>query len=220
MQRLAIAVASFALLFSAAAATAQEGIGEVSAQLTGQFTRDSNGFENTQSASNSAGLLVGYRHKIFRWISAEGNYGYSRDTQRYFTSGTTPTTGFPFPNLIRVLGTPQARVQSDTHQATGGLVFNLPFVKGIRPYVLAEGGALVFAPTRNPFGSVTGTVRDAEGVFVYGGGFDFPIVSSHLLARAEYRGLLYHAPDFGLSALNTTNVTHTAQPSVGLAYRF
>ena len=218
MQKLAIAVASLALLFSAAAATAQEGIGEVSAQLTGQFTRDSNGFGNTQSATNSAGLLIGYRHKIFRWISAEADYGYTRDTQRYFAS---PTSGFPFPNLISGPGLNlQTRVQANVNQATGGLVFNLPFVKGIRPYLLAEGGALVFAPTRNPFASVIGTVRDAEGVFVYGGGIEAPLLSSHLLARVEYRGLLYHAHDFGISSISTTNVTHTAQPSVGLAYRF
>ena len=218
MQRLAIAVASFALLFSAAVATAQEGRGEVSAQLTGQFTRDSKGFGYTQSATNSAGLLVGYRHKIFRWISAEADYGYTRNTQRYFLS---PTTGFPFPNLITGPGAnPQTRIQANVNQATGGLVFNLPFLKGIRPYVLAEGGALVFAPTRNPFAIVVGTVRDAEGVFIYGGGLEAPVLGSHLLARAEYRGLLYHAPDFGISSINTTNVTHTAQPSVGLAYRF
>src|SRR5215468_5037240 len=117
MQKLAIAMASFALLFSAAAATAQEGIGEVSAQLTGQFTRDSNGFGYTQSATNSAGLLVGYRHKIFRWISAEGDYGFTRNTQRYFLS---PASGFPFPNLIGGPGLPQTRIQADVHQATGG----------------------------------------------------------------------------------------------------
>jgi len=217
MQKLVIAVASFALLFSAVAATAQEGIGEVSAQLTGQFTRDSNGFGYTQSATNSAGLLAGYRHKIFRWISVEGDYGFTRNTQRYFLS---PTSGFPFPNLIGGPGLPQTRIQADVHQATGGLVFNLPFVKGMRPYLLAEGGALVFAPTRNSFATVAGTVRDGEGLFVYGGGVELPVIGSHLLALVEYRGLIYHAPDFGISSVNTTNVTHTAQPSVGLAYRF
>ena len=219
MHRIAIAMASIALLFSAIAATAQESHGEISAQLTGQFTRDSTGFGNRQSASNSAGLLVGYRHGLYRWISVEGVYGYSKDTQRYFTAAPTPTTGFPFPNLITV-GVPQARVQANVHEATGGLVFNLPFLAGFRPYVLAEGGALVFAPTNNPFGSVIGSQRDPEGVFVYCGGFDHPVVTSHLLFRAEYRGLLYHAPDFKLAALNTTNLTHTAQPSVGVVFRF
>ena len=207
MHRIAIAMASIALLFSAIAATAQESHGEISAQLTGQFTRDSTGFGNRQSASNSAGLLVGYRHGLYRWISAEAVYGYSRNTERFFPQNTTGSI-------------PEARVQSNINQATAGLVFNLPFLAGFRPYVLTEGGALVFAPTHNPFGSIVGSQRDPEGVFVYGGGFDHPVLTSHLLFRAEYRGLLYHAPDFKLAALNTTNVTHTAEPSVGVVFRF
>jgi hypothetical protein len=47
----------------------------------------------------------------------------------------------------------------------------------------------------------------------------FPLLK-HVALRAEYRGLVYSAPDFGLSALNTNTVTHTAQPSAGLVIRF
>jgi hypothetical protein len=42
----------------------------------------------------------------------------------------------------------------------------------------------------------------------------------HVALRAEYRGLVYSAPDFGLTALNTNTVTHTAQPSAGIVFRF
>ena len=89
----------------------------------------------------------------------------------------------------------------------------------LSPYVLAEGGALVFDPSGNAFGSVPGAQRQAAGVFVYGGGADFPIVK-HISLRAEYRGLVYNAPDFGLRNLNTNTVTHTAQPSAGIVFRF
>ena len=89
----------------------------------------------------------------------------------------------------------------------------------ISPYVLAEGGALVFDPTGNPFGTVPGAQRQATGVFAYGGGADFPILR-HVSLRAEYRGLVYSTPDFGLTALNTNTVTHTAQPSAGIVFRF
>jgi opacity protein-like surface antigen len=101
------------------------------------------------------------------------------------------------------------------------LVVNLPTPARfkISPYVLAEGGALVFDPTGNPFGSVSGAQRQSVGVFVYGAGADFPLVK-HVSLRAEYRGLVYHAPDFGFSEVNTDKVTHAAQPSAGIVFRF
>jgi len=58
-------------------------------------------------------------------------YGYGRNTQQYFGSAGL------------------SRVSSNIHQATGGFVFGLPTPARLRvnPYLLAEGGALVFDPT-------------------------------------------------------------------------
>jgi opacity protein-like surface antigen len=61
--------------------------------------------------------------------------------------------------------------------------------------------------------------RARKGTFVYGGGADWPLLK-HVTLRTEYRGLVYKAPDFGLRSLNTDAVTHTAQPSVGIAFHF
>jgi hypothetical protein len=206
MQRIATIMASVAFLFFVVAATAQEGKGEVSVQLTGLYTKDSNGSGTFQRATDSAGLLVTYRKRLFRWISAEGAYGYSRDSQVYAQPSFQPFG--------------MGRIQSNIHQATGGFVVELPFLASLRPYALVEGGALIFTPIENSFGTTAGVTRDANGVFVYGGGVEHPLLTSHLLARLEYRGLVYHAPDFGVSQLNTNAVTHTAQPSVGIAFRF
>ena len=100
-------------------------------------------------------------------------------------------------------------------------MFSLPMPARYRisPYVLAEGGALVFDPTGNAFGTIPAAQRQATGVFVYGAGADFPIVK-YISLRAEYRGFVYSAPDFGLASLNTNTVTHTAQPSAGIVFRF
>jgi opacity protein-like surface antigen len=100
-------------------------------------------------------------------------------------------------------------------------VFSLPAPTRfkIHPYVLAEGGALVFDPTGSTFGSVAGAQKQTVGVFAYGGGADLPIVK-HISLRAEYRGLVYRAPDFGISELNTNKITHAAQPSAGIVFRF
>ena len=45
---------------------------------------------------------------------------------------------------------------------------------------------MVFDPTGNAFGSVTGAQKQTVGVFAYGGGADLPIFN-HVSLRAEYR---------------------------------
>lgn len=86
-----------------------------------------------QRCTNTGGFLVGYRYSFNRWLAAEGVYGYDRNTQEYFAPA-----GF-------------ARVQANIDQATGGFVFRVPAPARFRfsPYLLAEGGALIFDPTGN-----------------------------------------------------------------------
>lgn len=202
MRKMVIVTAAVVLLLGLSA-VAQEGRSEVSVQGTGLFTRDTTGQGNTQKATDAGGVLVGYRYHFTRWLAAEGTYGYGRNTQQFFNADGL------------------SRIQSNVHQATGGFVVNLPVAARFRvhPYVLAEGGALIFDPTGNAFGSVPGAQKQTVGLFTYGGGADFPIMN-HVSLRAEYRGLVYKAPDFGLAELNTNSWTHAVQPSAGLVFRF
>lgn len=197
-----ILIASVALLLGVGA-MAQESRSEISLQGTGFFTKDNSGQGITERSTNTGGFLVGYRYSLTRWLAAEAVYGYDRNSQHYFGSSGL------------------SRVQANVHEATGGFVVRIPTSPRFRvkPYVLAEGGALVFDPTNNAFGTVVGAQRQATGVFAYGGGADFPLMRRVTL-RAEYRGLVYNAPDFGLSALNTNTITHTAQPSAGIVFHF
>ena len=197
-----ILVASVALLLGLGA-VAQESRSEVSLQGTGFFTKDASGQGITQRSTNTGGFLVGYRYSLTRWLAAEAVYGYDRNSQHYFGSSGL------------------SRVQANVHEATGGFVVRIPTSPRFRvkPYVLAEGGALVFDPTNNAFGTVSGAQRQATGSFAYGGGADFPLMRRVTL-RAEYRGLVYSAPDFGLATLNTNTITHTAQPSAGIVFHF
>ena len=203
MRRTAIVIPAVVLLLSLGA-RAQEMRSEISVQGTGFFTKDSNGQGVRQQGTQTGGVLGGYRYHINRWLSAEAVYGWNRNSQLFSTQA-----GF-------------ARIQADVHQATGGLVVNLPAPRRFagRPYVLAGGGALVFNPTNNS-GLISGAGRQAEGAFVYGGGADFPIPLVRRAAlRLEYRGLVYNAPNFGIRNLDTGSVTHTAEPSAGLVFRF
>jgi opacity protein-like surface antigen len=197
-----IIIASLGFLLGVGA-MAQESRSEISLQGTGFFTKDTSGQGTTERTTNTSGFLVGYRYNFNRWLAGEAVYGYDRNTEHFFGIGGS------------------SRIQADVHQATGGFVVRIPTPARYRisPYVLAEGGALVFNPTNNAFGSVGGAQRQAAGVFAYGGGADFPLMK-HIALRAEYRGLVYSAPDFGLSALNTNTITHTAEPSAGIVFRF
>jgi len=185
------------------AAAAQESRSEISVQGTGFFTSSSSANGSSYSATEAGGILGTYRYHLNHWISAEGAYGYDLNTQKYLFSSN------PF------------RSQSGIHQFMGRLVINLPSRAKSRfnPYFLAGGGALLFEPTGDQFNSLSGAQSQTRGAFVYGAGLNYALHKGIAL-RAEYRGLVYRAPDFGFAALAANTVTHTAVPSIGLSFRF
>ena len=201
--RIIVNVTLALLLLSASTALAQEGERhEFSVQGTGFFTKDSQENEISRHATDTGGLLVGYRYRFNRRLAADASYGYDRNSEQSFS-------------LAR-----STAIQSNVHQATGALVVTLPFtVARLRPYALAGAGALVFDPTGNLGGFVPGARSQAKAAFVYGAGADYRI-SSHIALRAEYRGLVYNRPDFGLSGLDSNMLAHTAQPSAGIVFKF
>src|SRR3984893_13685893 len=108
MRRSALMLAGFVILLTLGV-TAQESRSEISLQGTGFFTKDTNGQGISRTTTDTGGFLVGYRYHLNRWLSAEANYGFDRDTQKYFS-----TAGL-------------SRVQSDVHAATADVVVILPF---------------------------------------------------------------------------------------------
>jgi outer membrane immunogenic protein len=201
MYRKLISTVAIVLLF-AGASIAQELKSEVSVEGTGFFTKNSDNHGIHQEATKTGGVLAGYRYHFSRWLAAEADYGYARNTQKYTVAGTL----FP--------------VQANVHEITGALVVTAPTLREkYHLFALGGGGGLVFDPTRNFGASVPGTSRDTKGAFLYGGGLDYDL-TRRLALRAEYRGLVYKVPDFGLSALHTDTFTHVAQPSAGLVFKF
>ena len=196
-------VGALALLAPVAKAQEEEaGRHDVIVQGTGFFTKDSQGNGISQHSTDTGGLLASYRFHFNRWLAIDTSYGYARNTLQNVT-----TTG-------------AFNVQSNIHQATGALVVSLPVtIARLKPYVLGGAGALVFDPTGNPGGFVAGAERQAKAAFVYGGGVDVKVLRRVYL-QLEYRGLVYKRPDFGLTTLNSDSITHTAQPSVGIGFRF
>jgi len=189
-------------VFSTSAMAQVENPSQITVQGTALITKDSttdSGSVSRQS-SKSGGFLIGYSYQFNSWAGAEGNYGYTRNTQNYLGS----------------IG--QSSIQANMHELTGSFVAHIPVhVASIRPYALAGAGALIFDPT-DKF-AVDGVGRQTKATFVYGGGINFDL-TRNFGVRAEYRGLVYKVPDFTLNNLNLDKVTHLAQPSVGFFFRF
>src|SRR5205809_672104 len=91
------------LALSSVNAVAQEIRSEISLQGTGFFTKDADGNGIRQHATDTGGFLVGYRYNFNRWLAAEANYGYDRNTQIY-------------------LGGKGTRVESNIHMITAQAV--------------------------------------------------------------------------------------------------
>ena len=202
MRLTAIILASLAHSISSWRHGSREPVGDQCARARAFSRRTLAAKGISRTTTNTGGFLVGYRYHFNRWLSGEANYGYDRNTQRYFSTGGL------------------SRVQSDVHTATAAAVVNLPFrISRLNPYVLGGGGSLVFHPTGNAGGFVSGADTQAKGAFLYGGGVNYTL-TRHWSVRAEYRGYVYKDADFGVRALNTDSWTHTAQPSAGIVFRF
>lgn len=179
---------------------------ELSAQVSGVFTKSTtSNAPTTHLASNSAGLLLGYRLHLNNWEAIEVEYGYTRNGQRYFTPGTAPGA----PATLNL-------VTANMQQAIANEVITTPRIAGIfEPFVLAGGGVVIFNPRS---GSGLPVTSQTKGAFNYGVGVDFHIF--HLGARAEYQGLIFKIPNFKDPLLTVDKWTHVAQPSVGLILTF
>src|SRR5258708_7470165 len=107
MRRTALVLVGFVILITVGV-TAQESRSDISLQGTGFFTRDTSGQGISRTTSETGGFMVGYRYHINRWLAAEGDYGFDRNTQKYFGN----------------FG--ESRVQADVHTVTADFVVNLP----------------------------------------------------------------------------------------------
>ena len=163
-----IVAAILGILLTASGAIAQAGHWqEIGVQGTGFFTKESSGNRINQHATDTGGFLLTYRYHFNRWLAAAASYGYARNAQENFTS-SGPLS-----------------VQANVHQATGALVVTVPRrILKLHPYALAGADALVFDPTGNVRGFVSGAQSQTKAAFVYGGGADYDF-SKHFTLRAD-----------------------------------
>lgn len=181
-------------------AFSQEGEGpehrsEATVQALGSFVKDTTEGGVRQSATNSGGILSAYRFLFNANHGLEVNYGYSRNTQAYST------------------GSGSEGVPTNSHEISAAYVYRFP-LKRITPFASAGVGGLVFDLRDSPSSNT-----QARAAFVYGAGADFNL-TRRLFFRAQYRGLVYNSPTFDLAAFGPDRITHRAEPSAGIGFRF
>ena len=186
-------------------AVAQEGRSEITVSGMGVFPRQSTGNDVQQDPTNSGGVLASYRYALRPHSALELNYSYSRNTQYYTIQGTTAG--------------PFLAQQANVHELTGAYVLHAGADRRADPFVLAGAGALIFSPVASLANASFGSTTQTTAAFLYGMGFNYRLSHGFGL-RFQYRGLIYKAPDFGVSDISTGVWSHSAEPSVGLTFHF
>jgi len=164
---------------------------EVSVQVIGSFVKSTWDKGVEQTASNSGGVLANYRYFFNKNNGVEANYAYTSNTEKYSSLGG---------------------VNTRNNEVSAAYVFRMP-LKHFTPFALVGAGALVFDPK-----DYAGATTQTRAAFIYGAGADYNF-SSHIFMRAEYRGLVYNSPTYGVFD-GHDRVTHRAEPSIGFGYRF
>jgi opacity protein-like surface antigen len=172
---------------------------EFGVSAIGGFQPGSTGNGVSQSGTKSGGVLATSRFFFTPSQGAEVDYGYTRDTQQY-----NAPSGL-------------AGVQTDMHEFSASYVYRFTLGR-IKPFATAGVGGVVFDPVLGSGALVSPPDTQARAAFVYSVGADLKI-TSHLSFRAQYRGLVYKAPDFA-SGIGSESVLNFSEPAGGLVWRF
>jgi opacity protein-like surface antigen len=171
--------------------------------------------QQSQSQSPSAGALVTFHGAMKPYLGYNVNFGYTRFTQTDSEgSGYVPGQGTNPPPGIGGSFTAGA-LDTDMYELTLAYAFYGPRSKRFRTIGQIGGGGLFFEPINASFAH-----QETRPAMVFGVGAEYD-VSRHFSLRAEYRGLFYKMPDFGIDngfpKQRLFTVTNT--PAISLVYR-
>jgi opacity protein-like surface antigen len=211
----------FSFLLAAAVCTKAHAQTDIALSVYGAFSNsatpgNSNFFRVSPAAS--AGGLFEFRHLSNPLLGWEAAYSFHRANEVYdeLILGV-PVLG-PLPSSCgnTVCPTPTYAVSANAQQFTAGWVPS-GHVANLRPFALVGVGLLL----NRPISGQSGTTNTSQAAFVYGAGLDWGLVP-HISLRLQYRGNLYKAP--GIVPPNSTSpnigLIHTAEPGIGVSYRF
>jgi len=194
--------AAFVLILLASSARAQT---DLALSVYGAFSGATNGSGVQESPSNSAGGLFEFRHISNPIVGWEATYAFNRANQVYSTACGANVTCAP---------TTPAAVSADAHEITGDWVPSV-HIGNARLFGVLGIGALL----NEPAGTQSNTTSSDKPVFVYGAGLDWGLVP-HIGLRFQYRGNLYKAPNVTRLYTSTNAFAHTAEPVLGVYFKF
>lgn len=159
-----------------------------------QFAKATTANSVSLNTSNVAGGQAALRYHVNDWNAVEFRFAMAEPTQLYGTSTT---------------------VKSLARELSFDYALTFPTDGFVRPFFLGGLGTIHYKPTGGT--NTPGAVAQNKITLIYGGGLDFKI-STHFSLRAEYRGLFYRVPDFGLIGISKWN--HMVEPDAGLVWHF
>lgn len=190
-----------ALMLVAAAGYAQESRQDASVSAIGVFGPQVNGNAVQLNSSSTVGFLASYRYMLTPRSALELNYSFAQYSDAYRTSFL-----------------PNGRIHARQQEISGAYVYNLNF-RNFNPFLEAGVGGLIFTPIRDSRTNLFDTKQNTNVGALFGGGVAYELSPSFDI-RAEYRGFVVKAPDFGLSDFKTNRYEVVSMPSIGLAYHF
>jgi len=168
----------------------------------GQDTNRTIGNNIRNGTTSSGGGMVSFRQSHRWWLGYEVNYGYTKFTDTYY-------------NAIYL-------VKHNSNEFSAGYLVKSPEYKGFRFFGTLGAGIMSMSPTQ--YGGVVPVVIGAPAtqtvpMFVYSAGAE-KHVTEHFGIRAQYRSDEYKDPDFKQPNLDTFKLRKSAEPAIGVYYRF
>jgi outer membrane immunogenic protein len=189
-----------ALVLSSVAGHAQESRQDISISGYGLFAPQVNGNSVKMNTSSTYGFLASYRYMLTPRSALEVNYSFAQNQQSYVTSFLTGS------------------IHQRQQEVSGAYVYNLNF-KSFSPFVEAGVGGLIFTPLRDYQTTSFDTKQNTNIGALFGGGVAYELSPSFDI-RAQYRGFIVKAPNFGLDNFKTNRYEVISMPALGIAYHF
>ena len=146
------------------------------------------------------GILASYRYMVTPRSALEVNYQWTQ----YYTNFQTSAN---FANI-------HTRMQ----EISAAYVFNFTYRKW-NPFVEAGVGGFLFSGLDDKGTTQFGPKRTTDIGALYGGGVAYELSPSFDI-RAEYRGIIVKAPNFGFGPFDTKRYMNISAPAIGVAYHF
>jgi outer membrane protein W len=153
----------------------------------------------TRSANVAGGVLASFRFWATPRNGIEFNYAHANFTQKV------------------VIGSSTTSLDSGTHEVSGAYVFRPETSRQLRPFFGAGAALLQFNPNSSSL-APTPQSQNKPGL-LYIAGIDY-MLSRHLGAQIQFRGLVFAAPSFMNEAFRSNTTHNMSEPTLGFVYRF